>query len=319
MFKRPSKDECLDAIGLSNKRSRETGLYDLQPKTISVPVTSELVRALQPDSSAFSPVPSPGSSDWLSNHKESGQTFEEFLYSSPRVPDEKRSIIHILPLTFFENAVPSDVLEQLAHFASNFFAMPVEILHTESFTKKIENRINEYSGLVQVNAGEILVMLSKLLPSDSFCLGAITMCDLYPQESWNFVFGLANMKHRVGVYSLARYMPGFDEGIASSNAHISSGEKSALLKRACLLMCHEICHMFGLQHCIYFHCLMNGSNHFEENDKKPLRLCPVCLRKLHSSCRFKINPRYAKLAEFCHLAGMKSECEWFEKRLHHLS
>lgn len=98
-----------------------------------------------------------------------------------------------------------------------------------------------------------------------------------------------------------------------------SGEKSVLLKRACLLMCHEICHMFGLQHCIYFHCLMNGSNHFEENDKKPLRLCPVCLRKLHSSCGFKIIHRYAKLAEFCHLAGMKSESEWFEKRLHQLS
>ena len=34
--------------------------------------------------------------------------------------------------------------------------------------------------------------------------------------------------------------------------------------RACKVMVHEVCHMFGIKHCVYFHCLMNGSNHDEE-------------------------------------------------------
>lgn len=46
------------------------------------------------------------------------------------------------------------------------------------------------------------------------------------------------------------------------------------------VMTHEVCHMFGLKHCIWMQCLMNGSNHLEESDRRPPHLCPVCLRKL---------------------------------------
>jgi archaemetzincin len=223
-------------------------------------------------------------------------------------------MIYILPLKFFENAVPSDVLDQLAEFASVFFSTPVKILRTESFSKRVQHRTNEFSGLVQVHAGQILDEMIKRVPPDSFCTAAITMCDLYPRESWNFVFGLANMEKHVGVYSLARYMPGFDEGIVSSTADMSSRQKSVLLKRSCLLMCHEMCHMFGMHHCIYFHCLMNGANHYAECENTPLRLCPVCLRKLHSSCRFDIVDRYSELGHFCKHSGMKTEAEWFQMR-----
>jgi archaemetzincin len=33
------------------------------------------------------------------------------------------------------------------------------------------------------------------------------MEDLYPEPSWNFVFGQASLNERVGVYSFARYGP----------------------------------------------------------------------------------------------------------------
>jgi archaemetzincin len=41
--------------------------------------------------------------------------------------------------------------------------------------------------------------------------------------------------------------------------------------RACKTMSHEISHMFGVRHCIYFECIMNGSNKIAEADKKPPR------------------------------------------------
>lgn len=44
--------------------------------------------------------------------------------------------------------------------------------------------------------------------------------------------------------------------------------------------CHELCHVFGMTHCPYFECLMNGSNLVNEADQKPFLLCPICLRKL---------------------------------------
>ena len=97
-----------------------------------------------------------------------------------------------------------------------------------------------------------------------------------------------------------------------------SGEHAALLKRSCTLMCHEICHMFGLKHCIYYHCLMNVSNHDEENEKKPLHLCPVCLRKLHFSCNFDIKDRYELMAEFCEENQMLEQAQWFQKAAENL-
>ena len=33
------------------------------------------------------------------------------------------------------------------------------------------------------------------------------------------------------------------------------------LRRSCKVLAHEACHMFGIEHCVWFRCLMNGSNH----------------------------------------------------------
>ena len=103
-----------------------------------------------------------------------------------------------------------------------------------------------------------------------------------------------------------------------SDIFFCSEEHAALLKRSCILMCHEICHMFGLKHCIYYHCLMNGSNHDGENEKKPLHLCPVCLRKLHFSCNFNIKDRYELMAEFCAENQMLEQAQWFQKAAENL-
>jgi Predicted Zn-dependent proteases len=74
-------------------------------------------------------------------------------------------------------------------------------------------------------------------------------------------------------------------------------------------MVHEIGHMFGLKHCIYYNCIMNGSNHMKESSNKPLEMCPVCLRKLYSNIKFNILTRYEKLLEFCKKNGAFFE-EW---------
>jgi len=56
--------------------------------------------------------------------------------------------------------------------------------------------------------------------------------------------------------------------------------------------------MFGLTHCTFFNCLMNGSNHLAESDRRPLHVCPVCLRKLQWSIGLDVLARYTALEAF---------------------
>ena len=37
----------------------------------------------------------------------------------------------------------------------------------------------------------------------------VSLTDLYPRDEWNFVFGLASIRERTGVFSFARYDPKF--------------------------------------------------------------------------------------------------------------
>lgn len=41
--------------------------------------------------------------------------------------------------------------------------------------------------------GDLLRFLQNRQPEDAFCIVGITMIDLYPKESWNFVFGQASL------------------------------------------------------------------------------------------------------------------------------
>jgi archaemetzincin len=114
---------------------------------------------------------------------------------------------------------------------------------------------------------------------------------------------------RVGVYSFARYDPAF------YGEPRGKDYPALLLQRSIKVLTHETGHMFGLTHCIYFHCVMNGSNHLQESDRRPLHLCPVCLRKLQFSVGFDVVKRYEALARFYRQMGLEDEAAWVGRRL----
>src|SRR5204862_2614996 len=126
---------------------------------------------------------------------------------------------------------------------------------------------------------------------------------------WNFVFGQASVRERVGVYSFARYDPAF-YGEARP-----PGYETLLLRRSCKVLAHETSHMFGLAHCTFFNCLMNGSNHLAESDRRPLHLCPVCLRKLQWSIEFDVLERYRSLERVARTDGFIEEADWLNQRI----
>lgn len=59
-FKRPNRQECISAIGSLNK------------------LPSHLKRAFTPNDKFFEPMPSPKPGDWLAEHYEPGQSFNEY-------------------------------------------------------------------------------------------------------------------------------------------------------------------------------------------------------------------------------------------------
>jgi archaemetzincin len=289
-FRPPKQAEILSAIG----------------KTEGLPMT--LQRALEPGTD-FTPIPVPKPGDWLVEHPEAGQTFDDFVRTESNNPDELRNNIYLQPLGQFPEGQRS-FLKMLKDYGAAYFAMDVKILPSVDLSEsKLTTRINPISRNRQILTRDVLVSLKRRFAADAFCILAITMEDLYPDPSWNFVFGQASLQDRVGVFSFARYDPAF------YGQRRGKDYQKILLQRSCKVLVHEIAHMFSLQHCIFFSCVMNGSNHLLESDSRPMALCPVCLRKLQFSIGFDAVDRYRKLLVFYQRAGFDHEAGWVSRRL----
>lgn len=286
------------------QRQRAAGALDTLPPALQ--------RAFSAGEGFFDPIPKPGSSDWLANHPEEGQTFDQFVRSEPNRPDRKRGVLYFQPLGRFDPET-SPSLDQLRQFASAFFMMEVKLLEPIDVAKaNITTRKNPHTHNTQLYTLDILALLQKKLPADAYALLAITMEDLYPDPKWNFVFGQASLRERVGVYSFARYDPAFYGDNREANW------KTLMLRRSCKVLAHETIHMFGIQHCVYYSCLINGSNHLQEADSRPLHLCPIDLRKLQWSVGFDVPERHKKLQQFCKGAGLEEEDKWLGRRIEYL-
>ena len=289
-FKPPTKKEIIAAIGSTAK------------------LPAALQRALTPDDD-FEPIPAPKPGDWLAEHRERGQTFDDFVRSGSNRPNDARHVIYLQPIgQFRQDRSPS--LDLLGDYAAAYFLSDVCILPAQDAEKlNFTTRSNPYTRKRQILTGDILDMLLGKLPADAFCVLAVTMEDLYPDPRWNFVFGHASLHDRVGVFSFARYDPAF------YGEKRGSRYQQLLLRRSARVLVHETAHMFSLAHCIYFSCVMNGSNHLQESDSRPLALCPVCLHKLQYAIGFDVAARYRRLLEFYRNVGFDFEADWLAGRL----
>jgi archaemetzincin len=289
-FQRPSENERLGAIG---------NVYE-EP---------EIVRELFRPDADFPPIATPRRGDWLMFHREPGQTFDEYRASDPHRVDEKRTIIYLQPLGEFP-ADDAPSLALLRDYAAAFFQAEVKILPAYyPHDLEFDPRENEFTHKRQRLTRAILGWLPSRLPADALCLLAVTMDDLYPDKEWNYVFGQASLEDRVGVYSFARYGPAFFDEKRGPEWH------DIALRRACKILAHETAHMFGLWHCIYFDCVLNGANSLGESDAQPLHACPVCLRKLRHALRFNPAHRYEQLREFYRAQKWFEDGDWVSRQL----
>ncbi|XP_006886319.1 PREDICTED: archaemetzincin-2 isoform X1 [Elephantulus edwardii] len=272
--------------------------------------------AFQPSGTLFEPITLHSESDWIASHPENPQDFEQFFNDPKRkIPSTEKHTIYIQSIGSLGNTriVSEEYIKWLKSYCEAFFyGLSVKLLEPIPVSAtRCSFRVNENTQNLQIHAGDILKFLKRKKPGNAFCVVGITMIDLYPRDSWNFVFGQASLTDGVGIFSFARY--GSDFYSSHYGGKVKKLEKSSsceysvfdnyyipeitsiLLLRSCKTLAHEIGHIFGMRHCQWLSCLMQGSNHMDEADRRPPYLCPICLRKLQCAIGFSITERYKAL------------------------
>lgn len=264
-----------------------------------------LLRAVETLRPLHKSMPRPGPNDWLAQHDEPGQRFDEYLACRPSLPTPRRRVIYIQPLGEF-SAKQKEIVALTVDFMGRYFNLPVKMKEALplSVVPAEARRAHPSWGDKQILSTYVLDdVLKPRLPKDACAYIAFTTSDLWPGRGWNFVFGQASLRERVGVWSIYRFGDP-EEGEAAFRL---------CLKRTIKVGTHETGHMFSLLHCIAYPCNMNGSNHLAESDRQPLWLCPECMAKICWMTRCDPLERYRKLAEFCDKAGLTEERDFYRK------
>lgn len=252
--------------------------------------------------------PQPG--DWLAEHKEPGQTYQQYSRSRPITLTRARNKIYVQPLGDFSEK-QKQLVKISSEFLSIYFNCEVKILDEMGLDKIADEakRVNPDWGQKQILTTHILYKtLAPALPEDAAALIAFTPSDLWPGQGWNFVFGQASYRNRVGVWSFYRH--GKVDGTAA--------EFGTCLRRTLKVASHETGHMFSIQHCIHYQCNMQGSNSLAEADRQPMYLCPECHAKVMWATGCDPVKRFTNLVAFCKKYQLKDEQAFFQKSLDRL-
>lgn len=266
-------------------------------------VPADLAKAIKKIEPFFKPMGKPNSLDWLASHNEPGQTFEQYIDSSPTLPTAERKTIYILPLGKFTTP-QRKIIDATAGYLEAFYGLPVKEMPQQDLKRPTEagdSRMSGYPRALQIRTGYIMdSVLKPKLPADAAALIALTDVDLFPDATMNFVFGQATFEERVGIYSLFRL---------GRNA-----DYDTFLHRTLKIASHETGHMFGMLHCTKYECVMSGTNYLGETDSRPIDACPECMAKIAWLSNVLPKDRYRRLAEFCRKIGLTKESDDFGRK-----
>lgn len=242
------------------------------------------------------PLGEPQPGDWLWSFREPGQTFDDYSRIAFNRRTERRRTLHLQP---YDDLRPHQraLLAPVREYVSLFFDTPTAVLPARKLRRRwLDSRRQQY------DAEAIADDLAERVPLHSLGLLGVAGSDLFALRL-SFVFGVGLFQRRAGVYSLHRY----------------GTRRLPLLRRTLQLATHELGHMFSLKHCVFYACLMNGTNSLAESDRQPLHLCPVCLAKLHHNLGFDPPTRHRRLARYYREHGLVTEAAFAAARARQLA
>ena len=258
---------------------------------------------------AFERLPPPSPGDWRSSFPgDVAMDFDEYRDSEPVRAGGRRRRIAFLPAGEFTDAERRS-LDAATELTGIWFDLPTTALDPVPLTDDARQWRGESGPRRQIHTRWFLYsLLPDRVPDDAVVLLGVTMADLWPGRGWNFVFGQADLRRRIGVYSLARYFPSF-----VGRPDTPETDRLALL-RTLKVVVHEAGHTFGLEHCTTWACNMNGSNSLAETDESPLHLCPDCMRKLAWNRGLDVPARHERLAAALDRLGLEGPASWHRRR-----
>jgi archaemetzincin len=276
--------------------------------TVAPEVALARAFAFSPELFAKKRRPRPG--DWLAQFHEPGQTFEQWLARGFVRPDARRDKLVLQPLGAITDR-DREVIDKARDYMTAFFGVPVVVAAPIGLPERGRRARTDAGRSWKQSWTKVLLeqVLRPKLPPDAIAYLGVTLEDLYPDPSWNFVFGQATLDQRVGVYSLARFFPSF-EGEPDSPEGRRAG-----IRRSMAVLAHEAGHMFSIEHCTANECVMNGMNSRDELDRQRETLCPVCLRKLQHAIGFDVLAREEALLAIHRREGFEDLVHWTERRI----
>nr|XP_019613135.1 PREDICTED: archaemetzincin-1 [Rhinolophus sinicus] len=264
--------------------------------------------------------------DWLLSRPEAPEDFETFhaaLLTRRRGPTRKH--IYLQPIDLSEGLLGSTLLASLQSCTEAFFlGLQVRCLPSvPAASIRCSSRPSQDSDRLQLHTEGILDFLKNSKPGDALCMLGLTLSDLYPCEAWSFTFGTFLPGHEVGICSFARFSGELlkvrPSALDPAGAQVVADDPETTLRdegrtlcfstlamvQCCKVTCHELCHLLGLGSCRWLRCLMQGVLSLDEALRRPLDLCPICLRKLQHILGFKLVERYKRLHTWTQaVAGM---------------
>jgi archaemetzincin len=235
----------------------------------------------------------PSIEEYTREAEEQPQTYYDFLNMERYSPDDDRRTIYVLPLlcnTKRDSTVPCSFIE-------TYFGLKVTILPTIKLQKTIQ--VGDYLYTIDTkkskyNVMQLLDVLEENLPSDGFCIMSITDADIYEPGNNGIIMGRAT-GDRVCVVSMFHFL-----------------KQDKWLIPFLKTMTHELLHVFGIDHCAYFSCVMNACVS-DGSDNEPVFMCPIDLAKLRKSIGFDAKERYQKLLAFFTENEMEEEIKFLSK------
>ena len=161
--------------------------------------------------------------------------------------------------------VADEVVDELKDSIKLVFNCPVEI---KPGLKQLEDAYD--SQREQYLASKLIGSLLALGKGRNERGVGITEVDLYA-PGLNFVFGEADIIHKVAIISLCRLRQEY-YGLPP--------DKKLFIQRATKEIVHEIGHTFDLEHCPDQKCVMHFSNCLADTDWKEASFCGKCHPKI---------------------------------------
>ena len=176
--------------------------------------------------------------------------------------------------------------------------------------KKKKERFQVYKEnkniIIELNSGEILDALLNFLEDSTLTVLGITAYNIFnPDLPDDTIMGYSTGDGS----SLVSLTECFDNKIKDINVR-NNNAFFEMVKTSL----HELCHTFGIDHCVEYHCIMN-SQYVKESYKNPIYFCPICLYKIYAGLNLDLEKRFNDLYLFYESNGMKESAKWVKNRI----